>query len=374
VSVRKRSWTTRRGEAKEAWIVDYTDADGDRHIETFDRKKDADARHAQVAVNVAHGTHQAPSKSITVAEAAERWIKAVEAKGAERTTIRQYRQHVNLHIVPRIGAVKLANLTTANLDNFRNDLLANMSRPLARKVMVSFKSLLKTARHSHVIADVEAIGKSKRERKLEVGRDIPTVAEIKRLAAAAPQGKLRALLLMAALTGLRASELRGLRWSDIDLKHGELHVRQRADRWCHIGQLKSNSSARTVPLPPDLLAALKEWKLACPKGEQDVVFPSSTGAIEHHANMLRALESIMKAAGAVDKAGEPKYSLHAFRHFFASWCINRKADGGRELPAKVVQGLLGHSSIVMTLDRYGHLFPRGDDRAELAEATKALLA
>ena len=231
MSVRKRTWTTRRGEAKEAWIVDYTDADGDRHIETFDRKKDADARHAQVAVSVARGTHQAPSKSITVAEAAERWIKAVEAKGAERTTIRQYRQHIDLHIVPRTGAVKLAHLTPANLDNFRNDLLANMSRPLARKVMVSFKSLLKTSRYSHVIADVEAIGKSKRERKLEVGRDIPTAAEIKRLAAAAPQGKLRALLLTVALTGLRASELRGLRWSDVDLKHAELHVRQRADRW-----------------------------------------------------------------------------------------------------------------------------------------------
>lgn len=71
--------------------------------------------------------------------------------------------------------------------------------------------------------------------------------------------------------------------------------------------------------------------------------------------------------------GAPKYALHAFRHFFASWCINRKADGGRELPAKFVQGLLGHSSIVMTLDRYGHLFPRGDDRAELAIAAKVLL-
>ena len=49
-------------------------------------------------------------------------------------------------------------------------------------------------------------------------------------------------------------------------------------------------------------------------------------------------------------------------------------QGGRELPAKVVQGLLGHSSIVMTLDRYGHLFPRGDDRAELAAAETAMFA
>jgi integrase len=69
-----------------------------------------------------------------------------------------------------------------------------------------------------------------------------------------------------------------------------------------------------------------------------------------------------------------KYTgLHSLRHFFASWCINRKADGGLELPAKVVQERLGHSSIVMTMDGYGHLFPRGDDSAELAAAEKVLL-
>ena len=55
---------------------------------------------------------------------------------------------------------------------------------------------------------------------------------------------------------------------------------------------------------------------------------------------------------------------HALRHFYASWCINRRADGGLELPAKVVQERLGHSSIVMTMDTYGHLFPRSDDGAE----------
>ena len=66
---------------------------------------------------------------------------------------------------------------------------------------------------------------------------------------------------------------------------------------------------------------------------------------------------------AVERA---KYTgLHALRHFYASWCINRRADGGLELPAKVVQERLGHSSIMMTMDVYGHLFPRGDDSAEL---------
>lgn len=98
--------------------------------------------------------------------------------------------------------------------------------------------------------------------------------------------------------------------------------------------------------------------------------------------MIAAGVSVLKkdAEGKVvhDEKGKPirlaKYSgLHALRHFFASWCINRKADGGLELPAKVVQERLGHSTIVMTLDRYGHLFPRSDDSAELAAAERILL-
>jgi hypothetical protein len=63
----------------------------------------------------------------------------------------------------------------------------------------------------------------------------------------------------------------------------------------------------------------------------------------------------------------------AARHFYASWSINRKLDGGLELPIKVVQGRLGHASITMTADVYGHLFPRGDDADELAAAEQAFL-
>jgi integrase len=375
MSVRKRVWTTRLGEQKEAWIVDYSDGDGDRHIQTFGKKKDADAYHAKVSVDVRQGVHTAPTKSETLEEAANRWLKRVEADGRERGTLYQYEQHVRLHIAPRIGRYKLAHLTPAKLESFRDDLVANLSRSLARKVLTSLKSILKVAKHAHVAADV-SVGRSNRsERKLEVGRDIPSPAEVKRLIdAAKDDARMRALLLTAALCGLRASELRGLRWTDVDLKGGEVHVRQRADRYNTIGAPKSASSTRTIPLAPEVVAALKVWKLACPKGEADLVFPTQAGTVMYHKNMLESLEPVMKAAGVVTRSGNPKYGLHAFRHFFASWCINRKADGGRELPAKVVQGLLGHGSIVMTLDRYGHLFPRGDDRAELAAATSALLA
>jgi hypothetical protein len=71
---------------------------------------------------------------------------------------------------------------------------------------------------------------------------------------------------------------------------------------------------------------------------------------------------------------QAKYpGLHSLRHFYASWCINRRVDGGLELPLKVVQARLGHASIQMTADTYGHLFPRGDDGGELAAAERAFL-
>ncbi|TIL59628.1 MAG: hypothetical protein E5Y79_14720, partial [Mesorhizobium sp.] len=89
--------------------------------------------------------------------------------------------------------------------------------------------------------------------------------------------------------------------------------------------------------------------------------------------------SIVVYTGERDDEGKPivkaRYTgMHCLRHFFASWCINRVADGGLGLPPKVVQERLGHSSIIMTMDVYGHLFPRGDDAEELAAAERALLA
>lgn len=84
MAVRKRTWTTKSGKRRMAWIVDYVDQGGDRHIETFARKKDADAYHAKVNVDVGAGIHTAPSKSITVAEAAQDWISSVELEGVAK--------------------------------------------------------------------------------------------------------------------------------------------------------------------------------------------------------------------------------------------------------------------------------------------------
>ena len=378
MSVRKRKWQTAKGEAREAWVVDYVDQQGDRHIETFERKKEADAYHDQVGVDVRAGLHTARTKSPTVKQAAEDWIKAVELEGREASTLAQYRQHAR-HIIERIGNYKLANLTAPGLNKFRDDLLENMSRAMSRKVLSSLKSLLRHAQNrgnvsQNVAAAVKIKANLRDKKKLEVGIDIPTVGEIKEIIDAA--GRSRPLLLTAIFAGLRSSELRGLRWCDIDLKKGVLHVRQRADRYAVIGKPKSKASHRTVPLGPTVVNALREWKLACPKGEHGLVFPTPSGGIALHNNVVRAFIVAVRAAGLTGANGRPKYTgLHALRHFYASWCINPIELGGQGLSSKIVQQLLGHSSIVMTMDTYGHLFPTDKDAHQrLAAAERALLS
>jgi integrase len=377
MSVRKREWVTREGEHKQAWIVDYSQG-GQRHIQTFQRKKDADAYAQQVGVDIRAGIHTPVSKSITVAQAAADWINSVALDKREQATLAQYRQHAH-HINKRIGNVKLASLTAPGINKFRDDLLQSMSRAMARKVLSSLKSLLRHAQNQGNVAQNVALAvkikaSPRDKKKLEVGVDIPTADEIRAIIAAA--GRSRPLLLVAIFAGLRSSELRGLRWGDVDLKQGLLHIRQRADRYGKIGKPKSKAGHRTVPLGPQLVNALREWKLQCPKGEHGLVFPTPGGdRIALHNNIVRAFKAAVRAARLINSKGKLKYTgVHALRHFYASWCINAPEHGGLGLPPKVVQSQLGHSSIVMTMDTYGHLFPAGKDTHErLAEAEHALL-
>jgi integrase len=393
MSVRKRTWVTTAGKRSEAWVVDYVDQAGKRHLRTFDKKKVADAFHDTVRTEVRDGIHTADRDSVTVADAGKLWLAAGDQYGLERSTIAEYRRILDRYIIPNLGHIKLSRLSAPMVQSFLKRLMAGtdgkgdrLSPSLARRIKTNLGMLLADAQENGLVARNVARGSKRRRHgtheergnKLKVGVDIPTPSEIRALLEAA-EGLARPFLMVAIFTGLRASELRGLRWSDVDFKKGELHVHQRADRYHKIGPPKSKAGERTVPIPPQVLACLREWKLACPKGQLDLVFPTRIGTVESHPNIiLRVLTPTMIAAKVVRRADDgdivPKYTgLHSLRHFFASWCINRKSDGGLELPAKLVQERLGHSTIVMTLDRYGHLFPRGDDTAELAAAERVLL-
>jgi integrase len=384
MSVRRSTWKNRDGSRGEAWMVCYRDHAGARRFKNFKKKRDADAYHAEVRVDVRKGVHTADRASITIAEAGRLWIETSTNAGLERATVDQYKQHLKLHIAPLIGATKLSQLTVPAVRLFEDRLAKDRSPILAHKVLRSLGAIIADAQERGLVAQnvVRSLRRGRRVRhsakrqrgKLKAGVDIPTPDEIRAIVAHL-EGARRPMLLTAIFTGLRASELRGLRWADIDLKRAVLHVRQRADRYQQIGAPKSEAGERTVPLPPLLVNTLREWKLACPKGAKDLAFANQRGNPHVLTDIIRrSFHPAQVAAGVVNAKGRAKYGgLHTLRHFYASWCINRKVDGGLELPLKVVQARLGHASIQMTADRYGHLFPSVDDGAELVAAEKALL-
>jgi integrase len=402
MSVRKRTWRNADGSQGEAWVAAYTDHEGKRRIRSFEKKREADAYHASVGSELRSGIHVPDSQSITVAEAGRLWLEGCEAASLERSTLDNYRQHLKRHIIPLIGAVKLSRLTVPMVRAFEDKLALDRSPVIVRKARVSLGALLTDAQERGLVGQnvvralrarrrrgKDARAAARQNGKLKVGIDIPSPDEIRAIIAAASDGR-RPPLLTAIFTGLRVSELRGLRWDDVDLKRGELHVRQRADRYNAIGKPKSVAGERVIPLPPMLVSTLRKWRLACPNSELGLVFPATDGSVESYINITRQvmIPTLLAASitspvldqhgrPAKDDDGKPivtaKYGWHSLRHFYASWGINRRVDGGLELPLKVVQARLGHSSIQMTADTYGHLFPRGDDGAELAAAEKAFL-
>ncbi len=123
-----------------------------------------------------------------------------------------------------------------------------------------------------------------------------------------------------------------------------------------------------MPLAPIVKNTLREWKLKCPKGELGLVFPNGKGNIEFHSNLYRrGFGATQCAAKLTDDPDKPKYGPHAFRHAAASLFIEQ------EFTPKRVQVVMGHSSIQITYDIYGHLFPSPEDDARAMEQIEARL-
>jgi integrase len=368
MSIRKRPLL----DGRTVWQVDYRDGNGRRRHRQFPTRREADAFLVRARADVAAGTHTPESVSITVNAAADLWLARCEDNGLERTTLLAYRQHVVLHIAPLIGATKLARLTVPAVHAFADRLREQgRSRDMVKRALRSLSAIVATAQRRGLVAvncvreaAPDAVRRSARDARPEM----PSRAELRAIVGATPD-RWRPLILTAIFTGLRASELRGLTWADVDLRSGELHVRRRADRFGHFGPPKSKSGARTLPLSPILINTLRTWRLACPKGELDLVFPTGRGNVESHGNLLnRVFWPIQVAAGVVDAADQAKYSLHALRHGAAALWIEQG------LGPKRIQALMGHASIQQTFDTYGYLLEtRESDRNAVAEIEARLL-
>lgn len=366
-TVRKRTLPS----GKAVYQADYRDGAGVRRARQFTKRREADDFLLQARGEVRQGVHTPDSASITVAEAGELWLHRVRANQRERTTVKQYGTHLRCHILPLIGAERLSRLSTPRIEAFVDELLRSISRALARKVLVSLKSMLREAQRRGLaaqnVADPVRIDAAGRHRERA---PIPNKSELKAMFDHV-RPRWRTLLITAMLTGLRSSELRALTWRHVDLDNRLLHVEQRADTFNAIGAPKSRAGRRTVPLSPMVANSLREWRLACPKGPDGklaLVFPNTLGTLMQPPDILRGCwYPLMTASGLCGDDGKPRYDFHHLRHVAASLLIEQGAQPKR------IQEIMGHSSIKVTFDVYGHLFAdAGADQALMAAAEQRL--
>jgi len=370
----------RFGKKGVSWQVRYADAStGQLRYKSFPRRKDADLFLSELSgSDFVHDRD-----TITVSKAGDRWLEVCELTGrkgrepVEPSTLRKYKLHDRI-ISTMIGGVMLNALTPVVCNEFRDALLGKYSRKYAKKILTSFKSILSQARTDehlrHDPAENTSILISLRTRKQDEAV-IPSIQEVSALIGMALRNKNSPLkgtrkawsryapfFLMLVFSGMRPCEVLGLPWREVDFEKSTATVSQDATEERTIGLPKSGASYRTIPLPDILMAELKDWKETCPESDDDLVFPNWQGHIESHGNITnRGWYPLQKQCGLVTDTGNHKFALKSLRHVRASLEIHEGAT------PKEIQRLMGHSSINITFDIYGHLFQEHEgERAERA--------
>jgi integrase len=345
-------WRCNRGRA---WVCAYTDKEGTSRLKSFKRKSDADAFQHKVVGELKAGTHVPHRKTVSLREAADIWYHACEARRLGRSSLDGY-ERMKEKIVAKLGGMKLNDLTVATVREFEIDYLQENSVGEAEKTLWAFKQILAEAQTQGLVGQnvvlnllVDRKGKKDgrkvtQKHKVKVGVDYPTPEEMRIILATLESANAKSYLkiLTLAFCGLRCNELRALRRQDVEVSKPpyRLHVQQGVDRWGEIGLPKTTRGERTIDLGPTLVKAWREYLLKTPKTELDLAFPSQHGGPLNHSSTEAVLKQAQVRAGIVNAEGRGKYSPHDLRHYFASWCINRKEDGG--LAAQVAKiGVVG---------------------------------
>jgi integrase len=396
MSVRKRTWKNANGVESTRWIVDIMDANGHRERRQFESKKEADAFRVATEGQMRAGTFRGDAAKFTVKDAADRFLDHCEGrrKRGERMTRHNYNTmdgHIGNYICrdPKrhegktrpsrlkkfdggIGSIRLSQLSARSVGDFRDRLRdAKVTVVTTRKILSTLQQLLGYAVDQDMVGINVARGVKVIGRRDEGARKIvpPTKEAMRALLAAADQD-FRIKLAFASATGVRAGELHALRWHHIDFAKGEVKVETRVDAYGDEDVTKTAAGMRTIPLGQPLILMLKEWKLRTKRKKAgDLVFPNKRGWYTGHDNMVKRkflplFDLLAKKHREVPEQhpeAPARFNWHALRHFAVSCWIDA------DLSPKTVQTFAGHSSLQVTMDRYGHLF-KSDDHKKAMDA------
>jgi integrase len=331
---------------------------------TYRTRREAEAGLAEWLVEVERGTAVVHSR-MTVGEYMAYWLDTSARHRVRATTLESYEQKTRLYIVPALGGVPLQKLTPAQLQALYGGLLQR-ERPVSprtvRYVHAIVHRALKEALNLGLVArNVSDAVSPPRDRRPPIKAwDVP---DVQRFLDIAHDDGYWPLWLIAVHTGMRRGELLGLRWSDVDLSKGLLHVRRsliQTSAGVGFQEPKTATSRRAIALNAVCVTALREHKvrqnerrlrLGAGWPDNDLVFASAVGTpidgtTAYHRFLLLA-----------EKAGCPRIPFHGLRHTHATILMKSGIN------PKVASERLGHSTIALTLQTYSHVLPQMQQEA-----------
>ena len=306
--------------------------------------------------------------NLTLGEYLARWLSDSVKSTVRASTFERHEQLVRCHIRPALGGIKLKALTPAHVRRLINDKSSGtLAAGTVRKIHSTLHKALSRAISDGLVprnaADVQAPSPAPKAPK-EM-RPLSEAEARAFLATARESGdRFEALYVLAITTGLRRGELLGLRWDDADLERGTLRVGRalvREGGRHRLGETKTRRGRRLVNLTPRTVAVLKGHRkrqleqrveLAGMYEDQGLIFSSEIGTPLNPENLVkRSFKPLLH------RSGLPEVRFHDLRHTCATLLM------GRGVHPKLVQELLGHATIALTLDTYSHYLPSMGDRA-----------
>ncbi len=290
----------------------------------------------------------------TVEQYLDHWLATVVKPNRAPKTYQGYELVVRRHLVPAVGRKRLKGLGVADVRRLVQGLTdAGLGVRTVQQVHAVLRNALEQAVRDEAVARNVAKLVKVRTPAYEVGRGL-TVAQAKSLLRRVDGERLQALYVLAVYLGLRRAELLGLRWADVDLDEERLEVTQtlqRVDGGLQLLPPKSRKSRRTIPLPSPCVEALRQHRVRQDRErlslgpawtDSGLVFTTTIGTPIEPDNLRRSWDKVRGATG------DPPVRFHDLRHT----CVSLLLDLG--VPPHVVQEIVGHSAIDVTMTIYAH--------------------
>jgi integrase len=347
---------------------------GSRHLRVDGGEQEALLVQADLRGKKARGLRVTPPPT-SFRAVAETWFRRGCVRWASSTQD-GYRTSLELHVLPVFGDLPIAAITTDMIAGFiadrraagaDDDYIIQNLRPLNGTFKLALRDGVITASPMAGLLSEERPKPSRRKRRAWTPADLKALVEAARTLGSRP-GQVydyTLIIIVAISTGLRISEILGLRWQDVDLKEGVLRVRGQLERNSReLTAPKTEAGIRDVPISPLLVAELRRHRISSQFSQADhFLFCSKTGRPLDRGNVRRRGFAAAVALAGLNRPGEPKLTLHDLRHAFASVVAHHGFS------AVDVAVFMGHADSRVTEQVYLHPY----DEAATAERLRAVI-